>query len=454
MDRFETKIYEYVMSHHMIESGGHVTAGVSGGADSMCLLFVLSKMRKVISMELEVVHVHHGLRGKDADDDAEYVVDTCEKLEIPCRVYYGDVKEMALRDKVSVEEAGRKFRYDCFEKVRKEQASGVVAVAHHMDDQAETVLMNLFRGSGLKGMTGISPVRGNIIRPLLCATRDEIEEYLRSHGISYCTDVSNNHRDYTRNRVRLDILPYVGQYINARASQHICKTAQQLYNVWDYVQGQSITACNNIVSNLGEGMLFADGKALKKEHPFIQSSVIRCMVLSLAGKLKDIEVLHVEEVLGLLEKPAGKEISLPYGIKAVKRYDGLLLLKGHAVLSNAPEMPGLTLTLLDRKEDEGIPKNLYTKWFDYDKIKCKPLIRTRKSGDYLTVDENGKKKMLNRYMIDTKIPRELRDQVWLLADGDHIMWVIGYRISEYYKITEDTKRILEAKIKGDKNHGG
>ena len=99
----------------------------------------------------------------------------------------------------------------------------MVAVAHHMDDQAETVLMNLFRGSGLKGMTGISPVGGNIIRPLLCATRDEIEEYLRSHGISYCTDVSNNHRDYTRNRVRLDILPYVGQYINARASQHIAK---------------------------------------------------------------------------------------------------------------------------------------------------------------------------------------------------------------------------------------
>lgn len=454
MDRFESKIYEYVMSHHMIEPGGHVTAGVSGGADSMCLLFVLSIMRELIPMELEVVHVHHGLRGKDADDDAEYVSEICEKLEIPCHIYYGDVKAMALRNKVSVEEAGRRFRYDCFEMASKKQAGGVVAVAHHMDDQAETVLMNLFRGSGLKGLTGISPVRGNVIRPLLCATRAEIEQYLSSNGIAYCTDVSNNHRDYTRNRVRLDILPYAAQHINTRASQHICKTAQQLSCVWDYVQEQSGTAYNKVVSSPGENMLFADGKALKKEHPFIQSSVIRCMVLSLAGKLKDIEVLHVEKVLGLLEKPAGKEINLPYSIKAVKRYDGLLLLKGNAVLSNAQAMPGLTLTVMDRKEDEGIPKNLYTKWFDYDKIKRKPLIRTRKSGDYLTVDENGKKKMLNRYMIDTKIPRELRDQVWLLADGDHIMWVIGYRISEYYKITEDTKRILEAKIKGDRNDGG
>ena len=454
MDEFESKIYEYVMKNHMIVPGGHVTVGVSGGADSMCLLFVLFKMRERIPMDLYVVHVHHGLRGKEADCDAEFVEGICRRLGVSSQTFYGDVKDMALREGISVEEAGRQFRYACFERVRQCYGDGVIAVAHHMDDQAETVLMNLFRGSGLKGLAGMAPVRERIVRPLLCVSRTEIEDYLKVRGISYRTDESNNHRDYTRNRIRLDILPYANQNINSCASRHICKTAAQMGEVWDYVHTQSEAAFKEIVTSTGEGMLFADSNGLSKVHTLVQSMVIRCMVLAWAGKLKDIEAFHVEKVLGLLEKPVGKEVDLPYGLKAVRKYDGLLILKGSSVFNDESEMPQIELSIMEWKEQEGIPKNQYTKWFDYDKIKCKPLIRNRKSGDYLTVDKFGKRKKLSRYMIDEKIPREQRDRIWLLADGDHVMWVIGHRISEYYKITEGTRRILEAKIKGDKNHGG
>ena len=185
------KILKFITENDMLKANDRVIVGVSGGADSVCLLFTLMEIRREIPLTLAAVHVEHGIRGEDAKEDARYVQRLCQEYDIPFRKYCYRVAEIARERKQSVEEAGRELRYQAFEEACREYHANKIAVAHHMDDDAETVLLNLFRGSGLKGLAGIPAVRGKIIRPLLCVSRQEIEQYLTEHGIAYRTDATN-----------------------------------------------------------------------------------------------------------------------------------------------------------------------------------------------------------------------------------------------------------------------
>ena len=196
-------VESYIKKNQMIQEGDGIIAAVSGGADSVCLLHVLAKLREKYSLKLEAVHVHHGLRGEEADRDAEFTRALCGRLKVSCRILYAGVKEYAKKHSLSEEEAGRILRYKLLEQEAesREQETGCpvkIAVAHHGDDSAETVLYNLFRGSGLQGMGGIRPVRGRIVRPLLCITREQILQYLDESGLEYCQDSTNQSWDYTR----------------------------------------------------------------------------------------------------------------------------------------------------------------------------------------------------------------------------------------------------------------
>ena len=233
------KIFQTIEHHRMILPGMRILAGVSGGADSVCLLYALKEYRRRVPFSLKAVHVEHGIRGEESLEDARWVEALCREWEIPCRVVRRSVEQLAKEEKLSLEEAGRKARYDAFEEERLAWQADRTAVAHNRNDQAETVLFRLARGSGLTGLCGIRPVQGKIIRPLLFLSREEIEGILTERKIGWRTDRTNQETAYTRNRIRLEILPALEEQVNERACEHIASAASRFQEVWEYLQVQT-----------------------------------------------------------------------------------------------------------------------------------------------------------------------------------------------------------------------
>lgn len=234
------QVQNFIREQKMIMPGDFVIAGVSGGADSVCLFFELLAYQKEIPFSMEVVHIEHGIRGQDSLADANYVENLCKEYGVPFHLVSCDIKKMAQESSLTVEEAGRKARYQAFEQAAKKsgRSNCKIAVAHNLDDQAETILMNLARGSGLRGLGGIRPVRENIIRPLLNTRRSEIEAALRGRQITWRTDETNHQTEYTRNRIRLEILPLLAQGVNGQAASHIAQAGLRLQEAEDYIQSQ------------------------------------------------------------------------------------------------------------------------------------------------------------------------------------------------------------------------
>ncbi len=472
------KVDAYVRQFHMLSEGDTVVAGVSGGADSVCLLLVLQGMQKKIPFSLHVVHVNHGIR-QEAGQDAAFVEGLCKELQVPFFLVQRDVVRLAKEQGMSTEEAGRKVRYEAFLQVLKQvdpealaAGRGKIAVAHNANDQAETMLFHLFRGSGLTGLCGIRPVREQIIRPLLCVEREEIEDFLQQKGMSYCIDKTNDEDTYTRNRIRHHILPYAREWVSEGAIGHMINTAQLLQETEDFVKQVTQMAYDKCVTSVGrqtdQGLQIQIPEALTYP-PLIRRYLILSVLEECISARKDVTARHVNVVVSFLENPGNRCLSLPGGFLARREYDRLIVerdpvgqeLPGQAWVIDPADtgeigVPGLgtlEFQVFDRKILEDIPQNQYTKWFDYDKIKESLTLRTRKEGDYLTIDRRLSRKSLQDYMVNEKIPRQKRNQVWLLADGRHILWVIGYRISQAYKVSEDTKRILQVQLRGGHEDG-
>ena len=434
---------ETILPYHMLDEAGLVVAGVSGGADSVCLLTLLDEYRKEegLSFALETVHVHHGIRGKEADRDAEFVRGLCEDRKIPFHLYREDIPKKAGEWKVSLEEAGRRCRYESFRDALGER-NGVIATAHNADDRAETVLFNLFRGTSLSGLSGIRPVNGNIVRPLLYVTRDMIEAFLTERGIPYVNDETNDTDEYTRNRIRHHILAYAKENISPGVVNNIVRSADLSAGAEDCLRGlvkESLEGCRGEDGSFKIRLPFTD--------PYMGSCLIYRVLCELAGEKKDIAHVHVQSVLELSEKSGEKHLDLPYGI-SVRKTDGVLSLFRKETPADGDDLSGepeyeISQRILEDFDPDKIPKGLYTKWFDYDKINSALCVRTRRPGDYLCIDEDLHRKTLKEYLIEEKIPKSSRDSVCLVADKDHILWVVGHRISEYYKVSEKTRRVLE-----------
>lgn len=448
---YEVRVKEYMKEKKMAEKGDGILAAVSGGADSVCLLWILKKLSVKEGFPLAAFHLNHGLRGAEADRDEAYVKELCEKIDIPLFVVREDIRGYAREHGLSVEEAGRERRYFHLNRAAEKFHTAKIATAHHKDDHVETVLMNLFRGSGLRGLGGIRPVRERVIRPLLCLTREEIEAYLAENGIAWCEDSTNQELLYSRNKIRNVLLPWVKKEVNERAAEHVLGAAELAGEADEYFRMQA----DRIIEEHAE-MEYNSVKILTKifdEQPhIIKTYLIRTMLRMLTGSEKDISVRHIEAVCSLTGPGGAAAADLPYGIRAVRGYERLELRRNGR---NGQETDFLDITIETRvfpwDKSFEIPKNRYTKWFDYDKIEMAICVRSRQSGDYFLCGGSSRK-LLKRYFIDEKVPEEQRDHVPLLADGSHILWVIGYRISEYYKISEDTRTILEVKVcKGEEN---
>ena len=470
------KIHQYIKKNNMIASQDTIIVGVSGGADSVCLLAILKGLQESIDFSIIVVHINHCIRGSESDMDQEFVRQLCEKYKVEFKTFAVDVLKMAEKEKISVEEAGRKARYSIFEEVVSESKNGSlakIAVAHHMDDQGETILMNVFRGSGIKGICGMQPVRGNIIRPLLCVRRCEIELYLETIRQEFRTDSTNLDNDYTRNRLRNVVFPYLEENVNTHSIENICKMAQMVSEAELFIERQAISAKSKCVSINEDKMHTINIPLFDENDIIIKKYIIKNVVEELAGKLKDIYKIHIESILDLENKKVGSQVDVTYGIIAKRGYNEIMIQKksiyeNHIYKNESEDInieEEITVSIKDRyyvKEEgfvifdkaefcklyefEEIIGNDYTKVFDYDKIKFSLRFRTRQTGDYIQINENGGNKKLKDYFIDCKVPKEYRDRVLLLADGNCILWVVGFRMSEGYKISNNTKEILQVKI--------
>lgn len=500
------KVFAYIRKNRLIQEGDNIVVGLSGGADSVSLFYILREYKKMVQFNLYAVHINHNIRGEEALRDEKYVEKICEEENVPLFIFSCDVTGIAKKNRLSVEEAGRIIRYEKFREVLNAHGGGKIAVAHHMNDQAETIMFNMIRGSGIKGIGGMNPANGDIIRPLLCVKRAEIEEYLSSIGREYCTDSTNLHDDYMRNRLRLKLIPYIEENINANFVENINEMAQILRETDDFMADCTDKIYGDSLIEKEDKKVILDTKMLKTAHPAIVKRVIRKSFLEAGMGLKDVTKTHTEDVAALITKTTGKSVMLPLGYRAVNEYERLIIAKesikektvigkvvpididltgynvntmptkeiktahtdtitsgsdintmpteDKAIIYNEPYTKTvIKLWLEEWNNNQKISSNDYTKMFDYDRISGNLQIRARQSGDYLIIDKSGKKKTLKAYYIDEKIPRDKRDTTLVIAQGNSVLWVLGHRISEKYKISADTKTVLCISIMEDLENG-
>lgn len=476
-----SKVKNYIEKHHMIEAGDTVITGVSGGADSVCLFFMLLEIKMTLPFRIVVVHVNHGIR-EEAIAEADFVKQLCAEHEITFFLVEENISTISKEKHISIEEAGRHVRYLAFENAAKKYTNAKIAVAHNKNDRAETMLFHLFRGSGLKGLVGIAPKRDQVIRPLLCLEREEIEQYLKDRKQTFCTDMTNYADDYTRNKIRNHIVSYAEKEICKGSISHMNETADILQEMELFIRQLSKKECDALIERENESIIIPEAPFLK--HPlFLQKQILLYCFEMLMIYRRDITHVHVEQVLHLFGGQVGREVHLPYHIVAKKTYDKVIIAKG-AGKENKEESKKTNIgresfsisldfisacnkeyivehatlgqvgfTVFPMQKSKIIPQKTYTKWFDYDKIVESLTIRTREVKDIICIDDELHTQSMKSYMINTKIPREKRNDIFLLACKNDILWVVGHRISNQYKITEHTKRILQVRIIGGNESG-
>lgn len=467
-----------MIEFHMVAPKDCVLAGVSGGADSVCLLLALLALKDELDFSVEVIHVEHGIRGEESQLDAVFVQELCKQYQVTCHEIKVDVPAYCIKTGFGIEEAARILRYEVFAKLAQEK-NAKIALAHHMEDNAETILFQMARGSSLAGLCGMQPVREDengvcYIRPLLFFHRKEVEAFLESKEMDWRVDSTNAELEYSRNFIRKKIIPEL-ENINKQAVAHMNQTAFHLSEVKDYLELEVEKAWEKLVHT--EKGLVIDGMALAELHPVLQREIAYRAIVSLANRKKDICSSHVRDLLDLCEGQSGKKISLPFGIVAWKSFDQIYLSKepkekdeelydkvyevSQQMLREllqtgqvqeivmGPQGERFQCSVLQKNEETlEIPRKTYTKWFDYDKIEKGFCIRTRRSGDYFISDEAGHRKKLKAYFIDEKIPVEERTKCWLIAQNNEVLWLIGGRISEHIKVSQETKRILQITYDG------
>lgn len=473
------KVFAYIRKNNLIKEGDNIVTGLSGGADSVSLFYILCEYRRLVNFNMYAVHINHNIRGEEALRDERYVEKICKEEGVELSVFSCDVTGLAKKNRLSVEEQGRIIRYEKFNDVLRAHGGGKIAVAHHMNDQAETIMFNMIRGSGIRGIGGMNPVNGNIIRPLLCVKREEIEKYLSSIDKEYCTDSTNLHDDYMRNRLRLKLIPYIEENINANFIENINEMAEILRETDDFMAEWTDKVYGAALIEKKEREVVLNTEYLCDVHPAILKRVIRKSFEEAGMGLKDVTKTHTEDVSSLVYKKTGKMVTLPLGYRAINEYGKLiiskisddkktekcvivpidiiskrLLLDGEAVVYREPYTQTCIKIWTEQwNNNQKISSNDYTKMFDYDRISGNLQIRARQSGDYLIIDKSGRKKTLKAYYIDEKIPRDKRDTTLVIAEENSVLWVLGHRISEKYKISADTKKVLCISIMEDLENG-
>jgi tRNA(Ile)-lysidine synthase len=493
--KLESKVIDFIQRCSLISPEEIVVVGVSGGADSVCLLHVLAKWRKGLGIKLHIAHLNHQLRGVESEADAEYVSNLAGSLCIPITIDRQDVAAYRTERNCSIEEAARELRYAFLARVAREVGANRMAIGHTRDDQVETILMHILRGTGITGLCGLAPrspmaydrqgiswpaKQSNllVIRPLLDITREETTSYCQEHQLAPRIDSSNLSPSFFRNRLRLQLLPLLRQY-NPSVDQALLRLAdiakedsalieQQASGVWDEVARQE----NNAI--------YLDKKQIASLPIALQRHLLRAAVTKLAGDTRDIEASHIEAARSLLNKPVGKRISLPHSLICQGGYNELVITKLPFVIASTakqsqlppcpfPPLPGefplkvpgktvfpgwnVIASIVQERVDslslrgilstsEGTCQSNLVAHFDLHKTGTELFVRQRRPGDRFQPLGMNMPKKLQEFMVDDKIPRSWRGHIPIVCSPQQIIWVVGWRIDDRVKTTEASKEIL------------
>jgi len=447
MSVMEIKAQKTIEKYNMLFKGAKVVVGLSGGADSTALLLFLCSLKEKYDLSVYAVHINHGIRGKEADNDSKFSEELCKKMGVECRICNYDVRQIAKGKGISEEEAGRFVRYNEFEAEKSKRNADFIAVAHNMNDQAETLIMRMSRGSGSTGIAGIRPVRGSVIRPLIDCSRSDIEEYLNERGQEFCTDSTNLKEEYTRNKIRLNVIPYLKKEINSSADENIAKTAMLIRQEDEFLNKLAKEKLENIIISKSEKEVSLNADKLNEEEDVLKNRILRLAVMHIKPDIKDLSHSHMEFMFDTAKK--GGRCDLPGGIKSETSCGVMKIYLGDKqeisysyILEEDKEVfvsqCGLYVLMTKKYKNDNF---IYTKAIKCDKIKGTVLIRNRADGDKITTDLNGKTKKLKDIFIDRKIPRDERNMYPVIADDDGIISVLGIR---------DGIKIMDCKENGDK----
>lgn len=462
------KVLKTIKKHSLIEPGDKIVVGLSGGPDSVCLIHVLKSLKEKLDIYIHALHINHMLRGDESLQDEEYTRTLCKKLDVELIVKAADVKQISAEKGISLEVAGRRVRYKQLEHTAKEIGAAKIAVAHNKDDQAETVFMNIIRGTGIDGLKGMSYERGQVIRPLLDVRRYEIEKYCSKNFLEPRTDSSNLKMIFTRNKVRLKVIPDINKFFSTDVTESLCSMVSIVKEEHDFLEKYTEKVFKECMEDRKNDILFISIERLSKYHEAIQKRVLRMGIEQVKGSLTDIDSIHTQEGINLAVKgKTGSKMHLPGNLRLEKSYDILKIFiyrkkKDKPGLNQHIIIPGITSDVNHKSVMRAeIIKNYQSKkiyycqkndskvqYFDYDKFSDKILskgiyLRNRRNGDIFKPLKSSGTKKLKDYFIDKKIARDLRDEIPLVTIGHEIIWIVGHRISDKFKVTENTKNILK-----------
>lgn len=418
------KILQYIERNQLFSKTDKILVALSGGADSVALLRSLT----ALGYTCEAAHCNFHLRGDESNRDEQFVRQLCHNLHIPLHVVHFDTEREAHTQHVSIEMAARTLRYSWFEELLTTYQASVVAVAHHQDDSVETVLLNLIRGTGIDGLRGIRPKNGHIVRPLLCLDRNGILDYLQKIGQAYVIDSTNLQDEYTRNKIRLNLLPLM-QEINPSVKESILQTARHLDDAAQLYHKELDEALMRIRTPEG----IAIQALLKEEAP-------RTLLFATLHPLGFNET-QVSDIFYSLQGQPGKQF-LSDAWRVVKDREQLLI----ASIDETEEKPQLEIKECNLDSSFVIPRNKDIACVDADKIIHPLTLRHWQQGDtFVPFGMKGKKKVSD-YLTDRKFSRLQKARQWVLCCGDEIVWLVGERSDNRYRITENTRRVLCIKL--------
>lgn len=461
------KVQETIDRHRMLAAGEVVVLAVSGGVDSMAMLHLLLHLRTRYHGSLHVAHLNHDLRGTESAETARFVRSQCEAHQVPVTITTADGKVLRDRRAGSLQAAARDLRYRFLEQVADEQGAGKIALGHHRDDQAETVLMNLLRGSGVKGIGGIPPVRGRIIRPLIDCSREEIERYVRKERIPYAEDSSNRVLAYSRNRIRLELLPELAKRYNPRVVHSLANAATILEAEDALLNDMADRELRAVLVSRSREEFVLSIPPMTTLLSALRWRIIRRSAEELRAGRPGLTFQHTLAIDRLLmTKGAKGAIHAPGGLRARRAGNSLVLSvrqddKRDDISSVPITVPGLTaipassLSLRSELLEEWAASDLaadgWTALLDADRTGMELYVRGWKEGDrFVPLGMAGRKK-LQDFFTDAKVPCDQRRSVPLVTAGGQIVWVVGFRVDERFKATNSTQRILRirASTQGD-----
>ncbi len=454
------KIKETIEKHSMLSGGENVLVALSGGPDSVFLLHVLNNLKEELKLDLHTLYINHGLRPEETPLEIEFCKKLCETLKVPFITKSVDVKSFAKEKSMNNQEAARELRYKVFEETAFETKADKIALGHNADDQAETLLMRLLRGSGPIGLSGIPPVRGMCIRPLIEIERQEINRYIQEEKIDFVVDSSNLRRDYLRNKIRFSIIPMMKE-INPNIIETLSRTAAIFREEERHFDIIVVKTLMRLISRKSDSRIELFLSPLEAMDKVILRRVLRRVIDETKG-LRRINFIHVEDIIGLIKTgKSGDRLYLPKGIRVIKDYSTLIFtteppvkldtymleVPGEINLKEAGVLIKASILESHKSEIKDLRLSADLAVFDAERLIFPLVVRSRKEGNFFYPFGFGKRKKLQDFFVDGKVPRDERDRIPLIISGEDIIWVAGYRQDDRFKVVDETKKVLKLEVK-------